>query len=97
MTNKISDETIDYVAVLAKLELSEAEKESAKADMERMLDYIDTLNELDTDGFVHLSIFFPISIVFRVEVVKNDDRHEEMLANAPEQKEQSYKVPKTIV
>ncbi|MCB7302683.1 Asp-tRNA(Asn)/Glu-tRNA(Gln) amidotransferase subunit GatC [Bariatricus massiliensis] len=97
MTNKISDETIDYVAVLAKLELSEAEKESAKADMERMLDYIDTLNELDTEGIVPMSHVFPISNVFREDVVKNDDRHEEMLANAPEQKEQSYKVPKTIV
>lgn len=97
MTNKISDETIDYVAVLAKLELSEAEKESTKADMERMLDYIDTLNELDTEGIVPMSHVFPISNVFREDAVKNDDRHEEMLANAPEQKEQSYKVPKTIV
>ena len=81
---------------LVKLELSEAEKESAKADMERMLDYIDTLNELDTEGIVPMSHVFPISNVFREDVVKNEDRHEEMLANAPEQKEQSYKVPKTI-
>lgn len=50
MANKISDETIEYVGILAKLELSGQEKEDAKADMEKMLDYIDTLNELDTDG-----------------------------------------------
>ena len=50
MANKISDETIEYVGILAKLELSEKEKEEAKADMEKMLDYIDVLNELDTDG-----------------------------------------------
>ena len=48
MANKISDETIEYVGILAKLELSGQEKEDAKADMEKMLDYIDTLNELDT-------------------------------------------------
>ena len=45
MANKISDETIEYVGILAKLELSEKEKEEAKADMEKMLDYIDVLNE----------------------------------------------------
>ena len=33
---------------------------------------------------------------FREDVVKNGDHHEEMLANAPEKKEQSYKVPKTF-
>ena len=44
MANKISDETIEYVGILAKLELSEKEKEEAKADMEKMLDYIDVLN-----------------------------------------------------
>ena len=44
MANKISDETIEYVGILAKLELSDEEKEQAKKDMETMLDYIDTLN-----------------------------------------------------
>lgn len=96
MANKISDETIEYVAILAKLELSKEEKEGAKADMEKMLDYIDTLNELDTEGIIPMSHTFPINNVFREDVVKNGDRHEEMLANAPQQKEQSYKVPKTI-
>ena len=43
MANRISDETIEYVGILAKLELSDTEKEAAKADMEKMLDYIDTL------------------------------------------------------
>ena len=50
MANIISDETIEYVGILAKLELSEEEKEQAKADMGSMLDYIDQLNELDTEG-----------------------------------------------
>ena len=55
MANKISDETIEYVGILAKLELSDEEKEEAKADMEKMLDYIDTLNELDTTGIEPMS------------------------------------------
>ena len=96
MANKISDETIEYVGILAKLELSEEEKEQAKSDMETMLDYIDTLNELDTEGIEPMSHVFPVSNVFREDVVANGDNHEEMLANAPEMKEQSYKVPKTF-
>ena len=46
MANVISDDTIEYVGILAKLELSPEEKEEAKKDMGRMLDYIDKLNEL---------------------------------------------------
>lgn len=96
MANKISDETIEYVTILAKLELSADEKVNAKADMERMLDYIDTLNELDTEGITPMSHVFPVNNVFREDIVTNGDAHEAMLANAPEQKEQSYKVPKTF-
>ena len=47
MANVISDETIEYVGILAKLELSDEEKEAAKKDMASMLDYIDKLGELD--------------------------------------------------
>ena len=53
MANKISDETIEYVGILAKLELSGQEKEDAKADMEKMLDYIDTLNAV---SYTHLTL-----------------------------------------
>ena len=83
MANKISDETIEYVGILAKLELSEQEKEDAKADMETMLDYIDILNELDTEGIEPMSHVFPVYNVFREDVVTNGDGSEDTLANAP--------------
>ena len=96
MANKISDETIEYVGILAKLELSEEEKLAARSDMERMLDYIDTLNELDTEGIEPMSHVFPVNNVFREDVVTNGDGSAETLKNAPLQKEQCFKVPKTI-
>ena len=96
MANQISDETIEYVGILAKLELSEEEKEAAKTDMEKMLDYIDTLNELDTSGVEPMSHVFPVNNVFREDVVTNDDGREETLANAPQRKEDSFEVPRTI-
>lgn len=96
MTNQISDETMEYVGILAKLELSAQEKEAAKFDMEKMLDYIDTLNELDTSGVEPMSHVFPVHNVFREDVVTNGDNKEQTLVNAPLRKEDSFEVPKTI-
>lgn len=96
MANKISDETIEYVGILAKLELSGEEKERAKADMERMLDYIDTLNELDTEGIEPMSHVFPVHNVFREDVVSHGDGSGDTLVNAPLKKDHCFKVPKTI-
>lgn len=96
MANIISDETIEYVGILARLELSEEEKEQAKKDMANMLDYIDTLNELDTSGVEPMSHVFPVNNVFREDVVTNEDDREEILANAPEAKDGAFVVPKTF-
>lgn len=96
MANVISDETIEYVGILAKLELSEEEKESAKKDMGSMLDYIDKLNELDTSNVEPMSHVFPVQNVFREDVVTNGDNSEAMLKNAPERKDNSYQVPMTV-
>ena len=96
MANIISDETIEYVGILAKLELSEEEKEQAKKDMANMLDYIDTLNELDTSRVEPMSHVFPVNNVFREDVVTNGDDRDEILANAPEAKEGAFVVPKTF-
>lgn len=96
MANIISDETIEYVGILAKLELSDEEKEAAKKDMASMLDYIDRLNELDTDGVEPMSHIFPVHNVFREDVAANGDDRDNMLKNAPAVKDGSYKVPKTV-
>ena len=64
--------------------------------MNRMLDYIDKLNELDVSGVEPMSHVFPVSNVFREDVVTNGDNKEAMLANAPKAKEGQYQVPKTI-
>lgn len=97
MANIITDETIEYVGILAKLELSDEEKEQAKKDMGEMLDYIDKLNELDTNGVEPMSHVFPVNNVFREDEVANGDGRECTLANAPEEKDDSFVVPKTIV
>ena len=96
MANIISDETIDYVGILAKLELSDEEKEQAKKDMGSMLDYIDKLGELDTTGVEPMSHVFPVHNVFREDVVTNTDDRENILKNAPEEKDGMFVVPRTF-
>mgnify|MGYP001060419531 CR=1 FL=1 len=96
MANIISDETIEYVGILAKLELSDEEKERAKSDMGRMLDYIDKLGELDTTGVEPMSHVFPVQNVFREDMVINGDTREELLSNAPQHKDGMFMAPKTF-
>lgn len=96
MANRISDETIEYVGILAKLELSGEEREQAKRDMGRMLDYIDMLKELDTEDVEPMSHVFPTKNVFREDVVTNGDGSDKTLQNAPEQKDNMFVVPKTF-
>lgn len=96
MADIISDETIEYVGILAKLELPDEEKEKAKEDMNKMLDYIDKLNELDTSDVQPMSHIFDANNVFREDVVVNGDNKEKTLSNASKTKEGKIVVPKTI-
>ena len=96
LAHVISDETMEYVGILAKLELKDEEKESARQDMQKMLDYVDKLNELDTSKVEPMTHIFEMGNVFREDEVTNGDDRDAMLANAPEVKEGQYKVPKTV-
>ena len=90
MAERITDETMEYVEILAKLELTEEERAQAKADMSRMLDYIDQLNE---EPMTHI---FPVNNVFREDEEKDEWSREEILENAPKQKDGFFQVPKTV-
>lgn len=92
----ITDETIDYVAKLSKLVLSENEKESAKKDLGSILNYIDTMSELDTVGIEPMSHVFPIKNVFREDIVANESDRDNILSNAPDNKDGCFIVPKTV-
>ena len=61
-----------------------------------MLDYIDKLSELDTEGVEPMTHVFPVQNVFREDIVTNSDTREQLLSNAPEQKDGMFVVPKTV-
>lgn len=96
MTNRITDEIIENLEILAKLELSESEKEQAKLDMGRMLAYLDKLGELDTENVEPTTHILPLQNVLREDVTTNSDTREELLANAPEEKDGMFLVPRAF-
>ena len=96
MAQKITDEMMEYVGILAKLELSEEEKEQAKRDMEEMLAYVEVLNGLDTTGIEPEPHVIEATNVFREDLVTNGDGQRDTLANAPLCHDNGFVVPKTI-
>lgn len=96
MTKQITDETIEYVSTLAKLELSWEERQQAKKDMEAMLGYIDRVLELDTENIQPLFHIFPTENVFREDVVTNGDGSRETLHNARGVQNSLFVVPRTV-
>jgi aspartyl-tRNA(Asn)/glutamyl-tRNA(Gln) amidotransferase subunit C len=93
---KITEETVQYAAALAKLTISAEEKEKVGKDLDRILGYIETMNELDTEGVEPMSHVLPVKNVFREDEVVNRENREELLKNAPKRIEGSFAVPKTV-
>ena len=97
MAKQIIDDTVmENVEILAKLALTEEERKKAKEKMQEMLDYVDKLNELDTDGIEPLSHTFSMGNVFREDVVIPSLDRELALSNAPQQEDGYFRVPKIL-
>jgi len=92
----ISSKEVEYVAHLARLEISEQEKETLTAQLNDILRYIDQLNELDTEGVEPMSHALSVTNVFKEEKIGDSIGIEEALANAPDARGEFFRVPKVI-
>jgi aspartyl-tRNA(Asn)/glutamyl-tRNA(Gln) amidotransferase subunit C len=93
---KITKETVEHVANLARLNLSEQEKEKLAIEMESIISYVDKLNELDTANIEPRSHVLPIQNVFRDDIKAESYDREKILRNAPSQENGCFKVPKVV-
>ncbi|MCX7710775.1 MAG: Asp-tRNA(Asn)/Glu-tRNA(Gln) amidotransferase subunit GatC [Clostridia bacterium] len=93
---KVTKETIEHVANLARLNLTEQEKEKLTTEMEDIISYVDKLNELDTSGVSPTAHVIPIKNVFREDEAKASYDREKILANAPSTENGCFKVPKVV-
>jgi len=94
---KIDHKTVDEVAHLARLEFADTTaKNEMVNDMNRMLAFVEKLNELDTKGVEPLIYMTDESNVLREDVVKETISQKEALLNAPKKDSDYFKAPKVI-
>ena len=93
---KITSAEVAHVARLARLELSEAERETFTGQMDAILAYVDKLNEINTDGIIPTAHAVPMENAFRADEVTPSIGIENALANAPKRVESFFRVPKVI-
>lgn len=96
MAQKIDIKTVDEVAHLARLEFTEEGKVEILNDMNRMLAFVDKLNEMDTDGVEALIYMTDEVNVMREDEPKITLTQKEALKNAPKKDSDYFKVPKVI-
>jgi len=93
---EVNDELIDELANLARLTFETEEKQEIKKDLQKMISFIDKLNELDTEGVEPLLFMTDEVNVLREDEVKGSITREEGLKNAPLKDGRFFKVPKVI-
>mgnify|MGYP005618384303 CR=1 FL=1 len=93
---KITKETVEHVANLARLYLTEEEKEEMAEKLNSILEYMDKLSELDTKDVPPTSHVIPIQNVFREDEVFDSLPLDEVLKNAPDSEKGFFKVPRVI-
>jgi aspartyl-tRNA(Asn)/glutamyl-tRNA(Gln) amidotransferase subunit C len=93
---KISLKDVEHVARLARLELSEADKERMRQELDSILSYIDKLRALDTEGVEPTSHAVPMTNVMRDDMPRPSLPQDDMLANAPERSGEFFRVPRII-
>ena len=93
---EVNDALVDKLANLARLQFDESEKEGIKNDLQKMIAFVEKLNELDTTGVLpQLHMSDSVNVLREDEVIGSIER-EKGFINAPMHDEQFFKVPKVI-
>ncbi len=92
----VTKKDVEYIAELARLKFNEDEFQSYTKQLNQILEYVEKLNELDTENVKPLSHPVEGSNVFREDKVKASVNRDDALKNAPDKNEEFFKVPKVI-
>lgn len=93
---EVTDQMIDKLAMLSRLEFNVDEKKEIKNDLQRMIGFVEKLNELELDQIEPLLFVSTETNVFREDEVKGSISREKALINAPAHDGKFFKVPKVI-
>lgn len=92
----VTKEEVNYVANLARLQLTEEETESLAEDMNSILDYMSTLEEVDTSNVEPLEHVIDLEFRFRNDKADEPLSHDDALKNAPDADTDYFRVPRVI-
>ena len=92
----ISRDEVKKVSLLGRLLLSEEELDKMTAEMGRILEYMDLLGEVDTEGIDPMAHALEVSDCFRVDEVSPSLTRQQALANAPNHDDECYLVPAVL-
>ena len=92
----LTKEQVEHIAVLARLKLSPNEIEKFTRELTVILEYVDQLKSVNTDGVEPKDQFISAKNVFRKDIVRPSLPREQALANAPDQDDEFFRVPKVI-
>jgi aspartyl-tRNA(Asn)/glutamyl-tRNA(Gln) amidotransferase subunit C len=93
---KIDRDHLTKIAHLARLEFDEKDAEKMMRDMTAIVEWVDKLNEVNTDGIEPLTTMSYEVNVFREDIVKDHLDHERALLNAPKKDQDYFRVPKVL-
>lgn len=96
MAKKIDEAQVRQVARLARLELSEEETAQFSEQLSAIVEFIEQLNKLDTSGVEPLAHCLPLHNVFRADEIRPSLPNDVALANAPEEVDGHFKVPRIL-
>ncbi|MGC9320002.1 MAG: Asp-tRNA(Asn)/Glu-tRNA(Gln) amidotransferase subunit GatC [Armatimonadota bacterium] len=92
----VSREVVEHVALLARLALSEEEKDRLQHELGRILEHADRLQQIDTDDIEGTSHVIPMTNVFREDELGESLEVDEVVANAPDAAEEFFRVPRIV-
>ncbi len=92
----ISIKDVEHVALLARLTLTEDEKQIYSKQLSDILEHVHKLQDLNTDGIQPTAHVLPLKNVFREDRVGEHMPVDQVLANAPDRQDKFFKVPKIV-
>lgn len=93
---EITDEIVDHIAHLSRLEFNGDEKENIKSDLIKIIDFVDQLNAVDTEGVEPLIFMTDAINVLREDKFEPTITQEEALKNAPNHDSDYFKIAKVL-
>jgi len=93
---QVDEATVRRIARLARIKITHEEAQSLQGELSGILDWVEQLAEVDTDGVEPMTRVVPIALKERADVVTDGERADEVTANAPIRENHFFVVPKVV-